>query len=1107
MQVLWTILILIGLHPALGFASLLEEPGVELQSLHDPGHDLTPDKIVAEMGSLPWKVHKNLAPNFGYYNGSIWLKLRLPPELMTRGPLFLEMRHTLMDEFHVYQFVDQQWQEQTAGIRIPRADWPMNTHFPSFILKPSPQGFYLMRMQSQAALQVPLALRDAAGFEKQRLWDVALQSLYYGAFVAIALYNFLVWTFTGLRIYGYYVGFLACFAMFQLAYSGVGYVILWPEFLEATGPIMIAGVLIGELCSSLFATRLLDIQGRVPRWFMGYLAAVSVPIFLLALLDFRRYSYWGVMIFAIAPWILFLIWTGVVGIQRRERVAYWYVMAWLFFIVGSMISLLRSGSLIPNNVFTQGAQQVGSAIEFILFSMALADRIKTLQEKVQAESMRALESERMAREADQRALAASQVALKEQKHLVALKDQFLANTSHELRTPLNSMIGLSENMLAHREMDPRNREDVQHIWTASKRLYQLVSNILDFSALQKDMLTVELSDINLKPIIRRVLQQLADDLAFKKLGCDISGIQAGPLGIQGDPSHVATVIHGIVSNAIKFTTQGEIAIICQERDQMIQLAIRDTGIGIPPERLKNLEAHFVQADGGAGRGQGGTGLGLALAYGLVRKLQGKMEIHSQVGVGTTVVLQFLKAQHEVLDDVTEQQEPARLLAAAGDGLVRTPATVDKNRGSSAGRRALALAPQQENAAETPAHPRLYRVLVVDDDAMNRAVLRNFLEGQPYLITEAATGPEALEIFYAENHFDAVLLDVMMPGMTGYEVCRHLRRTHDISLLPVIMLTAKQQAQDIVAGFESGANDYLLKPIHRDELFARMNTHLKVSKRSLAMKRFVPEDIIALLGYQDLADVKLGDAVERRLAITFADIRGFTSAMETMPPADTFNWLNRCYSILGPEIRRAQGFVDKYIGDAILALFPQGAEGAVEAAIAMQRGLAVNNDYWLGMGIHIGPTMIGTLGEPERFEATVLSDAVNVAARIESISKALEVRVIVSEELRGSLINPNQWNWRYLGPFQLRGRSIPVTLYELLDAEPQMAQRRITQIDFETAVQQLIENRVVEALLLLESILKVDPTDPVARYFYERAQASVDKPQDLSLGFHVADPSK
>jgi two-component system sensor histidine kinase ChiS len=471
-----------------------------------------------------------------------------------------------------------------------------------------------------------------------------------------------------------------------------------------------------------------------------------------------------------------------------------------------------------------------------------------------------------------------------------------------------------------------------------------------------------------------------------------------------------------------------------------------------------------------------------------------MDIHSQVSVGTTVVLHFRKAAGDALDQDKVTIASQNPLAAEQASRPRAASV----------HRPLTLAQSEPLSTNKPTRHGHYRLLVVDDDGMNRAVLRNFLEGHPYTLVEASSGPEALDIFYNENNFDAVLLDVMMPGMTGYDVCRHIRKTHDISLLPVIMLTAKQQAQDIVEGFEAGANDYLLKPIHRDELFARMNTHLKVSRRSLAMKRFVPEDIISLLGYEDLADVNLGDAVQQNLAIVFADIRGFTGTMENMPPADTFSWLNRCYAVLGPEIRRAQGFIDKYIGDAILALFPQGPEGAVEAAIAMQKGLAATGHYWLGMGIHSGPTMIGTLGEPERFEATVLSDAVNVASRIEMISKALEVRVIASEELRRSLKNSNLWTWRYLGPFQLKGRSLPVILYELLDAEPEMITRKRTLIDFESAVHKLIENRVLEALLLLESIVRTDPGDPVARFFYDKAQQLMEKPQDQSHGFYLVD---
>jgi two-component system sensor histidine kinase ChiS len=1082
--------------------ALISDQGLELYSIKDPLSELTPEAIEEKEASLSWDVHHDMNPGFGYYKGSVWLKLRLPPDSAQRSRV-LEMRHAFLDEVHLYQLIEGQWQEQKAGALIPRAEWPIDTRFPSFTLEPTSRGYYLLRIKSLTALQAPLVLRESAVFEKQKVWDFTLQAFYYGALLAITLYNFLVWTITGLRVYGYYVGFLTGYALFQLAISGVGYHVIWPQFASWTSPCVILGALIGQLSSSLFATRLLDISGRLSRWFPVYLSIAASLVMSLHGLGFRQEAYWTMMMLTIAPWILYLIWAGYEGVKSRERVAYWYVVAWLFFILGSAVTLLRSGGLIANNMLTQNAQQIGSAIEFILLSFALGDRIKTLQERVQEEHRKALESERLAREADQRALVASQLALKEQTHLVALKDQFLANTSHELRTPLNSMIGLSENLLFHRELESRNREDVQHIWTASKRLYQLVSNILDFSALQKDLLLVESNDIKLKPIVQRVLDQFVEDMSAKRLSFDLSGMESAAHCIQADPYHLATIIHTIVSNAVKFTMQGEIALICQEKGDMVQLAIRDTGIGIPAERLKNLEEHFVQAEGGAARDHGGTGLGLALAHGLIKKLRGTMEIYSQVGVGTTVLLQFLKSQSDEIDEEKVLLGTPVLRLAAKDGVTRATAQIEKSKRPSA-RKPGELAPVSAPALEKASRHPMYRLLVVDDDGMNRAVLRNFLEGHPYIITEASSGSEALDLFYSGQNFDAVLLDVMMPGMTGYEVCRHIRKTHDISLLPVIMLTAKQQAQDIVEGFEAGANDYLLKPIHRDELFARMNTHLKVSKRSLAMKRFVPEDIISLLGYEDLADVNLGDAVEQTLAIVFADIRGFTSTIENMPPADTFSWLNRCYAILGPEIRRAQGFIDKYIGDAILALFPQGPEGAVQAAIAMQKGLAATDNYWLGMGIHSGPTMIGTLGEPERFEATVLSDAVNVASRIEMISKALEVRVVASEDLKKSLQNSNQWTWRYLGPFQLKGRSHSVTLYELLDAEPQMAKRKLTLIDFENAVQKLLDNRVLEALLLLESIIKIDPSDPVARFFYEKAQQLMERPLDQSPGFYISD---
>ena len=341
-----------------------------------------------------------------------------------------------------------------------------------------------------------------------------------------------------------------------------------------------------------------------------------------------------------------------------------------------------------------------------------------------------------------------------------------------------------------------------------------------------------------------------------------------------------------------------------------------------------------------------------------------------------------------------------------------------------------------------------RILVADDDPMNRRVIRLQLAPLGFDLVEAEDGADAIEKALSAGPFDAVLLDVMMPKASGYDVCRKIRETQGPTELPVLMLTAKAQVRDLLEGFEAGANDYVPKPFSKAELLARIRTHVTMARTHQALRRFVPQGALDILGKGNVLDVRLGDTTERSLAVLFSDVRGFSASAETRTPAEIFALLNECYARLGPAIRDAGGFVDKYIGDGIMALFPAGAEAALRAAIAMQRALdggVDGEDLRVGVGIHLGPTMLGTLGEPDRFDATVISDTVNVASRIEGASKQLGAKLLVSRGLIDSLGNPGVFSTRALGRVQLKGRSGLVEVVEVLDAEdPSMAAAKISQ---------------------------------------------------------------
>ncbi|MCA9631665.1 MAG: adenylate/guanylate cyclase domain-containing protein [Myxococcales bacterium] len=210
----------------------------------------------------------------------------------------------------------------------------------------------------------------------------------------------------------------------------------------------------------------------------------------------------------------------------------------------------------------------------------------------------------------------------------------------------------------------------------------------------------------------------------------------------------------------------------------------------------------------------------------------------------------------------------------------------------------------------------------------------------------------------------------------------------------------------------------------------------------AISRFVPSEFLHALGHEDVTTTKLGDVVERRITILFADIRNFTSISEHYTPQETFDFLNRCLSKIGPHIRAQSGFIDKYIGDAVMALFPDAAEDAVRAALAMQREVRRFNlehpsdvPLEIGIGIHQGAVMMGTIGERERFEATVISDAVNLTARLEGLTKQLGCTILVSGDVAAELPEAMRGDSRLIGRFAVKGKRRPVEVHEIFEADP------------------------------------------------------------------------
>lgn len=269
----------------------------------------------------------------------------------------------------------------------------------------------------------------------------------------------------------------------------------------------------------------------------------------------------------------------------------------------------------------------------------------------------------------------------------------------------------------------------------------------------------------------------------------------------------------------------------------------------------------------------------------------------------------------------------------------------------------------------------------------------------------------------------------------------------------------------------------------------------------AYGRFVPHELLRLIGKGSILDVKLGDQSQKHMTVLFSDIIGFTSLSETMSPEDNFNFLNSYLRRMGPEIRAHNGFIDKYIGDAIMALFPENADDALAAAVAMHERLKEYNVHRhsvgyppiaIGVGVHAGQLMFGTLGEHERMDASVISDTVNLASRLQNLTRMYGSAVLTTGSTLKAVRDPSRFRYRFIDRVRVRGRKEPILLFEILDADPvAMRERKLSyKVEFARALRTYYGKQFTKAYLMIGELFERNPEDEVLRIYRRRCETLV-----------------
>ena len=352
----------------------------------------------------------------------------------------------------------------------------------------------------------------------------------------------------------------------------------------------------------------------------------------------------------------------------------------------------------------------------------------------------------------------------------------------------------------------------------------------------------------------------------------------------------------------------------------------------------------------------------------------------------------------------------------------------------------------------------WKLLVVDDEAAVHDVTRLALaafsfEGRPVRLLSAYSAAEAERVLSEHPDTAVILLDVVMEtDAAGLDFVHHVRTVAKNNLVRIILRTGQPgHAPENRVIVEYDINDYKHKAdLTAQRLFTAVIGALRsyrdlryISDFSQALRRFVPEELTRILGKRSIVDVTLGDYVEGTMGVVFSDLRAFTALSEQLSPDATFRFLNDYLKEIGPVTRAHGGYIDKYVGDAILAIFPDGSDDALQAALAMQRRVDGFNrtreqvgepPVVIGVGVHSGPLVLGIIGESERLEGTVIADCVNVACRLEGLCKDFGVRIVTTEECLAATKDPGRYVTRFLGALPVRGKTEPVRAYELLVEE-------------------------------------------------------------------------
>lgn len=710
-------------------------------------------------------------PHFalGFRQDACWLHWQVHNSSPQTLELLFSIDYPVLDEVDLYVRQGRgPWQHYRSGdsrIFTQRLIDSRNFVMPQSLAAGQTYDYFL-RVKSSGSMTVPLFVIGRDHFLGQQEIQEWVLGLFYGISLGLLIYHLFLWVVVREKIYRFYVLHVATSLLYMATLQGLAFR-LWPEAIDWNNR---ANYLAGYtlmLTGILFARDYLN----TVNWRRGDQFLIGIALLLActypAQLLLPVHTLYAYLPAAAILTMLSLLGLGLLRWYQGHLEARLFILAWgLFLLMAITFSLRAYGLLsflpIPGVL---NVLQLGIVLQQVLLSLGLANRLNALKaEQVQHE----------------------QEKLREQRERET-KEDFLAKMSHEIRTPMNAVLGLSQ-LLRDSPLNTLQRQHVELLHNAGESLLDLINDILDYSKINAGKLHLEKVPFNLQELLRECASMFSITAEQKQLALHYQAVSQLPVWVQGDPMRLRQILNNLLSNAIKFTPSGAVYLRVQAEAAdadggfTLHIAVRDTGIGLPPGAVDQLFQPFQQVDDSTTRKYGGSGLGLAISRQLVDMMQGQIQVESQQGQGSTFAF-----------------------------------TV---------RLQLGCAPKDlpSLAAASVSSLDHLSVLVAEDQPVNWLVISGLLSKLGVTPLHAENGRQVLELLPQHPEIDLVLMDCEMPDMDGYETTRQLRereRREQRPPLPIIALTAHAMPEHRQRCQAAGMNDHLSKPVTLTSLIAML----------------------------------------------------------------------------------------------------------------------------------------------------------------------------------------------------------------------------------------------------------------------------------------------